>query len=71
MGQAADEISTKQLRPKRFLPVPDETAGEINRRSPGTSVGIGVCHRVHDLTLGDATNFILRRIKKGSADPAV
>ncbi len=45
MGQAADEISTKQLCPKNLLPTLDETAGEIDRPSSGEFIRIGLCHR--------------------------
>ena len=40
MGQAADEIRAKQLGPQRLLPMPDETAGKIDRRASGEFVGI-------------------------------
>jgi hypothetical protein len=42
MGQAADKIRTKQLGPKRLLPLLDETTSKIEGRGFGEFVGIGV-----------------------------
>jgi hypothetical protein len=47
MGQAADKIRTKELGPKRILPLLDETTSKVQGRGFGEFVGIGVQCRWH------------------------
>jgi hypothetical protein len=45
MGQAANEVRAQHLGPERFLPIPDQTAGEIDGRGSGVVIKVGLRDR--------------------------
>jgi hypothetical protein len=68
MGQATDEISAKQIGPKRLLPMLDETAGEIDCRSSSRFVWIGGGHAPKDSSVLATHNPQVSVVRLASID---